>query len=402
MEHTSIKDYIKESPATSFFILLILLVQGATYIFGNGPTDYITVRNFGAIQTGDSTFSELPRLMTYIFPQIGGMIHLLCNVAVIIICGPLLESIYESAKFTMLFIVTGIFGGIFILIFSENVVAAGASGSTFGMLGVYLALIIKRHSKIDIHTQKTIIVMFVVNMIYTFVAPNVSIAAHLGGVISGILLGLLTSSGNNNYKRLNFIKSLGQSFVVLFISFVLLNVPKYLVGEEKLNLSLDTSIISRLSENKSESNNDFKFLSKSTSTEKLLDEITWSVAQYNDTILPTYNKVTEAYNNGIASNDTSNYISILLDTKLILNEAISELNAHVGIEETSELNALLMEIYLSLSDSLTYAQLTLESSNQEYGYKFINILNETNQLLNSYSDNVINFYDTYGFEYDDN
>lgn len=125
----NLRTFIRRFPAVTLLTLAIIVIQLATYYFGNGPTDLETARRFGAIQTGDTSPEEWFRLATYIFVQIGGTIHLLSNVASLIIFGPPLERIYGSAKFTFLFFATGIVGGLFILIFSENVISAGASGS---------------------------------------------------------------------------------------------------------------------------------------------------------------------------------------------------------------------------------------------------------------------------------
>lgn len=74
-----LKDVIKRSPATTLFVFLLVLSFIASYILGNGPTDFETARLFGSIIPPDATTNGLIRTITYTFHQIGGPIHLLMN-----------------------------------------------------------------------------------------------------------------------------------------------------------------------------------------------------------------------------------------------------------------------------------------------------------------------------------
>ncbi|MCQ6277078.1 rhomboid family intramembrane serine protease [Bacillus sp. V3B] len=159
----------------------------------------------------------------------GGTFHILANLACLIIFAPPLERIYGSVKFTFLFLATGMVGGLFILIFSENVIAAGASGSIFGLIGLYLGLVITRNKMINSQSQSVIWSAFVGNILYTFLAPNISIAAHLGGLFSGLILSFFVRP--QSFQRLAKSKWSLTIFQIALISllwFSLLSLPKYL------------------------------------------------------------------------------------------------------------------------------------------------------------------------------
>ncbi|MED5042666.1 rhomboid family intramembrane serine protease [Geobacillus stearothermophilus] len=234
--YENLRTFIRRYPAVFFLVCAIIIIQLTTYYFGNGPTDLETARRFGAIQTTDTAPAEWFRLITSIFVQIGGTEHLLSNVASLIIFGPPLERIYGSAKFTFLFFATGITGGLFILIFSENVIAAGASSSIFGLIGLYLGLIIRKAQFIDKESKTVIWVAFVLDTIYTFVAPNISVEGHLGGLFGGLLLSLFVAPQPfHSLAEYRLRTSLTRVITVTLLCFSLLLLPRYVVSADILN-----------------------------------------------------------------------------------------------------------------------------------------------------------------------
>ena len=234
MRYENLKTFIQRYPAVIFLFSLLIFLQIMTYIYGNGPTDISTVYRFGAIQSGDTNPEELFRVITYIFVHIGGTYHLLSNIVCLIFFGPPIEKIYGSAKFMIIFLLTGVFGGVFILFFSDYVIAAGASGSIFGLIGIFLGLIIKGNNIIDIDSRNYILGAFIYNIIYTFAVPNISIAAHLGGLIGGIILSLIiTPQSFKQLAKSRFSKSVMQMlFAFAACCLVLFYTPKYFVTDE--------------------------------------------------------------------------------------------------------------------------------------------------------------------------
>lgn len=142
----------------------------------------------------DATTDNFIRTMIYIFHQIGGPIHLLLNLSVIAVTGPFLERVYGSFKYTILFLFTGIFGGLFVLVFSDaNVIVGGASGSAYGLVGLYVGLVFKKSPWIDLATKNWVWNLLWINIVWTFLVPGISIAGHLGGLFSGIVIAMVTS-----------------------------------------------------------------------------------------------------------------------------------------------------------------------------------------------------------------
>lgn len=224
----TLRTFIHRYPSVTILTLAIITIQLLTYLFGYGPTDLETARRFGAIQTGDTSPDQWFRLITSLFVQIGGTMHLLGNVASLIILAPPLERLYGSVKFISLYFATGIVGSLFVLIFSENVIAAGASGSIYGLLGLYLGLIMKKNRIIDSESRSIIWGLLILNIIFTFVIPGISIAAHLGGLFSGFILSFYMKS--QSYEQLSTSKwslNLLKIILVIILWYSILFIPKF-------------------------------------------------------------------------------------------------------------------------------------------------------------------------------
>lgn len=222
-----LKDVIKRSPATTLFVFLLVLSFIASYIWGNGPTDFETARLFGSIIPPDATTDGLIRTITYTFHQIGGPIHLLMNLGAILVTGPFLERVYGPIKYTAFFLITGMFGGLFVLIFTDvNTIVGGASGSGYGLMGLYVGLILKKDPWIDQTTRNWVWNMLWANMVWTFFIPGISIAGHMGGLISGIIIAAIFKTHQEVDENwvMSFIKS-----IITFIGIVIMTcIPKIL------------------------------------------------------------------------------------------------------------------------------------------------------------------------------
>lgn len=228
-----LKDVIKRSPATTLFIFLLVLSFIASYIWGNGPTDFETARLFGSIIPPDATTDGLIRTITYTFHQIGGPIHLLMNLGAILVTGPFLERVYGPIKYTAFFLVTGMFGGLFVLMFTDvNTIVGGTSGSAYGLMGLYVGLILKKDPWIDQTTRNWVWNMLWANMVWTFFIPGISIAGHMGGLISGIIIAAIFKTHQEVVENwiTDFIKS-----TITFIAIVIITcIPKILYSNTAL------------------------------------------------------------------------------------------------------------------------------------------------------------------------
>jgi rhomboid protease GluP len=134
---------------------------------------------------------EIWRLVTPIFLHIGPL-HIFFNSYAIWIVGPQVEKLYGGARFTIIYILTGIAGVAASYWYHPDVPSAGASGAIFGLFGALLVFGYKYRSTIPPMFQravgKGVFPVIAINLFLGYMIPNVDNSAHVGGLISGALL----------------------------------------------------------------------------------------------------------------------------------------------------------------------------------------------------------------------
>ena len=120
------------------------------------------------------------RLITSAFLHYGP-IHLLMNMLALYWFGSALERRLGSGRFLLLYLVSGIAGSAGALMLDPTTPTVGASGAIFGILGAGLVLERQR----DFVFGGSALGIIVINLIFTFSIPNISIGGHLGGLVGG-------------------------------------------------------------------------------------------------------------------------------------------------------------------------------------------------------------------------
>lgn len=135
------------------------------------------------------------RLVTNFFVHIG-FLHVVLNMYALLFIGVLLERQLGALRFSIAYLLTGIMASVTSLYWHPMVLSAGASGAIFGMYGVFLALLTT--NLID-KTQRTAllssIAVFIVYNLLNGTKGGIDNAAHVGGLLSGILIGYLFYPG---------------------------------------------------------------------------------------------------------------------------------------------------------------------------------------------------------------
>jgi membrane associated rhomboid family serine protease len=123
------------------------------------------------------------RLITAAFLHYGP-IHLGLNMLSLYFVGSILEQIVGRWRYVLLYFVSGLAGSAGALVVTPNSPTAGASGAIFGVLGALFVL--ERRGVIA--TGGQVLGLIVLNLVFTFAIPGISIGGHLGGLAAGILL----------------------------------------------------------------------------------------------------------------------------------------------------------------------------------------------------------------------
>ncbi|MCB0077790.1 MAG: rhomboid family intramembrane serine protease [Anaerolineales bacterium] len=135
---------------------------------------------------------ELWRLFTAMFLHIG-LMHIIFNMLALKIFGEQVERLMGSSRFLLIYLLSGLFGSVASFAFSPNI-SAGASGAIFGIIGAFTAFFLRNRETFGEMASQQLRSMgglILVNLLLGISVPGIDNYAHLGGLISGLLLGLL-------------------------------------------------------------------------------------------------------------------------------------------------------------------------------------------------------------------
>ena len=123
--------------------------------------------------------------------------HIFNNMITLCVIGAFLEKIIGKKWIFISYFVTGLIAGLtsmgYNMFLGEDVYAAGASGAIFGLIGMLMiVLITSRADGANISGRRLLI--YVVLVVWSSLSSEeIDNAAHIGGFIAGVLLGLVYS-----------------------------------------------------------------------------------------------------------------------------------------------------------------------------------------------------------------
>ncbi len=121
--------------------------------------------------------------------------HLFNNMVILLFMGNMLESVVGHISFGSIYIFSGLCGNVCSMIYKylndRMSLSIGASGAVFGMDGLLLALVLFSGRRISVITPARVLIMVVLSLYNGFMSSNIDNAAHMGGLISGFILGCL-------------------------------------------------------------------------------------------------------------------------------------------------------------------------------------------------------------------
>ncbi len=147
--------------------------------------------NFGPYTIGRG---EWWRLLTCVFVHIG-FLHIALNMWCLWGLGRLAEQVYDRWTFGAVYLITGLSASVASLLWNPVVTSAGASGAIFGIAGALIsAFYLGEFSlpKSVVSGLLTSVLKFAgYNLVIGAFLGNTDNAAHVGGLVSGLILGAL-------------------------------------------------------------------------------------------------------------------------------------------------------------------------------------------------------------------
>ncbi len=159
----------------------------------NLSTDAEMLIAFGAKYDPLIVQGQLWRFFTPIWVHVG-LVHLLFNCYAIYVVAPPIEQIFGTPRFLCIYLLSGTLGVVFSFIMSPHL-SAGASGAIFGLIGTQAAFFYRYRHVLGQRGQRQFqntISVILINLITTFAVPGIDIWGHLGGLLSGLMLGWWT------------------------------------------------------------------------------------------------------------------------------------------------------------------------------------------------------------------
>ena len=122
-----------------------------------------------------------------------GPLHLGLNMFALYILGSLLEPSIGSARYVAIYFASLLAGSLGVVLLEPDTQAVGASGAVFGLFAG--AFVIARGRGLE-EVASQLGFLIVINFVFTFSIPGISIGAHLFGAIGGALCALLVVAGD--------------------------------------------------------------------------------------------------------------------------------------------------------------------------------------------------------------
>ncbi|HEY1043251.1 MAG TPA: rhomboid family intramembrane serine protease [Telluria sp.] len=134
------------------------------------------------------------RLVTSMFLH-GGMLHIAFNMIVLFQVGGLVERLFGSLRFALLYLIAGVCGSLASVLWNPFVNSVGASGAIFGIIGGLLAFVRNPDNGVPATIAKnlrgSITGFLLFNVAAGLIYPYTDNAAHFGGLAGGYIAGLL-------------------------------------------------------------------------------------------------------------------------------------------------------------------------------------------------------------------
>jgi rhomboid protease GluP len=189
------------SVVTITLIAINVLVYVAMVVHGISPTapnpqDLIPWgANYGPDTLGHGQWW---RLFTACFLHFG-IVHIGFNMYVLYQVGMTTELIYGRTKYLFIYLLAGVVGNLASVWFHPVGVGAGASGAIFGVYGAFLGfLLIKRAviaKPVMAQMVRSAAIFLGINLMFGLYSATIDLSAHIGGLISGFVLGCYFSYG---------------------------------------------------------------------------------------------------------------------------------------------------------------------------------------------------------------
>jgi membrane associated rhomboid family serine protease len=172
------------------FVFVLMALNGVS-VFDPSTADLVA---WGAEYAPKTLAGEWWRLFSSQFVHVG-IFHLALNMCAFAYIAQTAERAIGNVNFLLLYLVSGLAGGLLALHFDPLAVHAGASGAIFGVYGALLGFVLVQRRSIPRRPAASllslVLIFIVYNLVYSSLRTGISLAAHVGGLIVGFVCGMI-------------------------------------------------------------------------------------------------------------------------------------------------------------------------------------------------------------------
>jgi rhomboid protease GluP len=183
---------MRRAPVTMMLLIIIALVFAFEVMTNAFESDAAMIQ-LGAIVPGMLGRGEYWRLIAAMFLH-AGYLHWAINSWALYQLGTLYETLFGSRRFALIYFASGICASAASSMYQHGP-AVGASGAIFGILGAFIFSIRRspqyRHQPWTRSLISQLVFWILVNIAIGFSVKFIDNAAHLAGLVTGLLLGFL-------------------------------------------------------------------------------------------------------------------------------------------------------------------------------------------------------------------
>ena len=184
------------------FLAVIIAANVLVFVytaFKVGVDNTAGLVELGGLVPPDYAPGEYWRYVTYAFIH-NGFMHLLMNMFFLIIIGPPLEVMLGRLRMALLFIFS--VGGSALLVMTlGSQVGIGASGFAYGLLGLYMYIIVRHKHVLDRNSRNIVLIWMAIGWLSTLFLPGISFYGHLGGFVGGFICGFVGIGSSGTLRR---------------------------------------------------------------------------------------------------------------------------------------------------------------------------------------------------------
>lgn len=179
-------------PLVTYIMMGLLIVVFVIETLTGGSEKTRVLINLGANVGPLVTTGDYWRIFTANFLHIG-LMHIAFNLYALYIVGTEVEMFYGPWRFLVIYLLSALSGAIASYAFTYGI-SAGASTAIFGLFGTLVAFFTRNRAVFGemSRTRLTnLVVVLVINVFYGMSAGTIDNWGHIGGFVSGIVLGWL-------------------------------------------------------------------------------------------------------------------------------------------------------------------------------------------------------------------